>query len=140
MFTLASDSRRDLDEMLVHELVHAYDHCRAKDLKWDSCEAHACSEVTSCYLTVFVSVCLSNCNTIVQIRAANLSGDCKYTNEFLRGNFTFTKQHQACVRRRAELSTMMNPSCGDKKKAKEAIDAVFDKCFNDTKPFKSIPY
>jgi inner membrane protease ATP23 len=39
---------------LTHELVHAYDHCRAY-VDWTNCVHHACSEV----------------------RAANLSGDCK---------------------------------------------------------------
>ena len=39
---------------LTHELVHAYDHCRAY-VDWSNCVHHACSEV----------------------RAANLSGDCK---------------------------------------------------------------
>ncbi len=134
---------RDLDEMLVHELIHAYDHCRAKNLRWDDCEMHACSEV--CLLS-FPIVIVSRCTFIVpisisifQIRAANLSGDCKYSNEFLRGHFGFTKQHQTCVKRRAELSTKMNPCCGDGK-AKLAVDAVFDRCFADTKPFKEIPY
>jgi hypothetical protein len=39
---------------LTHELVHAYDHCRAY-VDWSNCVHHACSEV----------------------RAANLSGDCR---------------------------------------------------------------
>lgn len=39
-----------------HEMIHAYDHCRAKDLDWNSCRHHACSE----------------------IRAAVLSGDCTF--------------------------------------------------------------
>ena len=75
----------------------------------------------------------------MQVRAANLSGDCSWTNEFMRGNFAVKKQHQACVRRRAELSTAMNPSCGQRK-ARAAVDAVFDRCFADTRPFEDIPY
>lgn len=39
---------------LTHELVHAYDHCRAF-VDWSNCVHHACSE----------------------IRAAHLSGDCR---------------------------------------------------------------
>ncbi|XP_068652031.1 mitochondrial inner membrane protease ATP23-like [Aristolochia californica] len=31
---------------LGHELIHAYDDCRAKNLDWSICVHHACSEVT----------------------------------------------------------------------------------------------
>jgi inner membrane protease ATP23 len=34
----------EFENMLVHELVHAYDHCRAADLSWQNCRHHACSE------------------------------------------------------------------------------------------------
>mmetsp|Transcript_16486 Transcript_16486/g.22786 ORF Transcript_16486/g.22786 Transcript_16486/m.22786 type:complete len:151 (+) Transcript_16486:359-811(+) len=100
---------------VTHELVHAYDHCRAKDLDWSNCHHHACSEV----------------------RAANLSGDCNFLQEFNRGNFGLKNQHQVCVKRRAELSVNMNPNC--KGRAKEAVNAVFDTCFKDTAPFDRIP-
>ena len=45
---------------LTHELIHAYDHCRAY-MNWSNCVHHACSE----------------------IRAANLSGDCHMSVSFL---------------------------------------------------------
>ena len=38
-------SRQEIETALVHELVHAYDHCRAANLDWNNCEHHACSEV-----------------------------------------------------------------------------------------------
>ena len=41
---------------------------------------------------------------------------------------------QVCVRRRAELSVAMNPHCGPRK-ARAAVDKVFDRCFADTAPF-----
>lgn len=53
-----------------HELIHAFDACRAKNLDWDCCEDHACSEV----------------------RAAALSGDCDWDMEFRRGNVSFIGQ------------------------------------------------
>lgn len=56
---------------MAHELVHAYDECRGK-VNWSNCLHYACSEV----------------------RAAALSGDCDWRNEFLRGNRTIAKQHQ----------------------------------------------
>lgn len=33
-----------MDRTLAHELIHAFDHCRAK-VDWNNCEHHACSEV-----------------------------------------------------------------------------------------------
>mmetsp|Transcript_5842 Transcript_5842/g.8994 ORF Transcript_5842/g.8994 Transcript_5842/m.8994 type:complete len:177 (+) Transcript_5842:67-597(+) len=102
--------------VLAHELIHAFDDCRAK-VDWDNCVHHACSE----------------------IRAANLSGDCKWSQEFRRGYyFEFAKQHQVCVRRRALLSLAMNPSCPPEK-AKEAVDKAWDVCFADTAPFDRVP-
>ena len=102
-----------VDHTLIHELVHAYDQCRAH-VQWGNCEHHACSE----------------------IRAAGLSGECDWKQEFNRGNINLAGQHQKCVRRRAELSLMMNPSCCQGTKPKEAVDAVFDRCYADTAPFE----
>ena len=42
---------------------------------------------------------------------------------------------QVCVKRRAELSVAMNPSCSSQWKARAAVDRVFDRCFADTAPF-----
>lgn len=110
-------SQTEVDEALVHELIHAYDHCRAANLDWTNLEHHACSE----------------------IRAASLSGDCSYKRETQRGHFTIRGQHQVCVKRRAELSVAMNPHCSSHWKARAAIDRVFDTCFADTAPFDRRP-
>mmetsp|Transcript_110 Transcript_110/g.140 ORF Transcript_110/g.140 Transcript_110/m.140 type:complete len:186 (-) Transcript_110:2036-2593(-) len=99
-----------VDRTMVHELIHAYDHCRA-DLDWKNCLHIACSE----------------------IRAANLSGDCHFKTELNRGNFGFKKQGEECVRRRAELSLKAHPQCKDI--AKKAIETVLDSCISDTAPF-----
>ncbi|TYJ28339.1 hypothetical protein E1A91_A07G252400v1 [Gossypium mustelinum] len=53
----------DVNQVVIHELIHAYDECRASNLDWTNCAHHACSE----------------------IRAGHLSGDCHYKREFLRG-------------------------------------------------------
>jgi len=121
-------------------LVHAFDHCRARDLDWSDCDHHACSEV----------------------RAAALSGDCSFGAEASRGNWGLRAQAQACARRRAALSVAMNPACsgssskaslaggvgafgaaaaqgGSNRKAREAVDRVFDACFADTAPFDRMP-
>ncbi|KAK9802816.1 hypothetical protein WJX73_000295 [Symbiochloris irregularis] len=109
-------SQEEVNLVLAHELIHAYDHCRGKDIDWTNCEHHACSEV----------------------RAANLSGDCHWWQEFRRGNMTLAAQHQSCARRRAELSVAMNPYCKGLK-GKAAVDRVFKPCFEDTAPFDAIP-
>ena len=112
--------RTTMENMLAHELIHAYDQCRAgKKMNWLDVKQHACSEV----------------------RAANLSGDCHYVNELMRGRVLFNVggHHQKCVRRRAELSVAMNPNCKSAQHAKEAVDEVFDRGFNDTAPYDDIP-
>jgi len=81
------NSRSLIEATMVHELVHAYDDCRAH-VDWTDLKHHACTE----------------------IRAANLSGDCSFSQEFARGNFNLRAQQQKCVRRRAELSVAMNPT------------------------------
>ncbi|KAI8869465.1 mitochondrial inner membrane protease ATP23 [Ramicandelaber brevisporus] len=104
-----------MEDTLAHELVHAYDHCVFK-VDWSNCYHHACSE----------------------IRAASLSGDCRFTREFARGNVGYLKQHQKCVKRRALLSVLANPSCQAPGQAERAVNAVFESCFNDTTPFREI--
>ncbi|CAM9484146.1 unnamed protein product [Chrysoparadoxa australica] len=99
------------DQTIVHELVHAYDQCRAK-VDWSNCSHHACSE----------------------IRASSLSGECRYTNELLRGNWkNWAKHHRTCVKRRAKMSVEQNLAC--KGKADAFVEAVFDACYEDTAPF-----
>ena len=64
-------SKKHQEDTMVHEMIHLFDHCRFK-VDWNNCLHHACSEV----------------------RAASLSGDCRWTRELRRGFFKFTKQHQ----------------------------------------------
>ena len=75
---------------------------------------------------------------LVQVRAATLSGDCDWWQEFQRGHTSIAKQHQKCVRRRAEISVAMNPACRGLR-SKLAVDAVFEPCFADTAPFDRRP-
>lgn len=110
-------SQEEINHALTHELIHAYDHCRAKDLDWCNCTHHACSE----------------------IRAASLSGDCNFKMEFLRGHYSIAKQHQNCVKRRALLSVQMNPYCQKTGQAEKAVEDAFDVCFADTAPFDRRP-
>uniref|UniRef100_A0A7S3DJI5 Mitochondrial inner membrane protease ATP23 n=1 Tax=Palpitomonas bilix TaxID=652834 RepID=A0A7S3DJI5_9EUKA len=109
-------SQGRFNNTLSHELIHAIDDCRAK-MNWSDLRQHACSE----------------------IRASNLSGECKFWQEVFRGNFGIKKQHQACVKRRAALSVAMNPSCKDKEMAEMVVEEVFPQCFEDTVPFDRVP-
>ncbi|CAL1694355.1 unnamed protein product [Somion occarium] len=108
-------NKRHMEDTLVHELIHMYDHCKFK-VDWNDLRHHACSE----------------------IRANSLSGDCRYMRELRRGFPSFAKQHQACVRRRAVLSVRANPACPDEATAERAVNEVWESCFNDTRPFDEI--
>ncbi|XP_024363931.1 mitochondrial inner membrane protease ATP23 isoform X1 [Physcomitrium patens] len=110
----------EVDVALTHELLHAYDHCRAVNSNWTNCEHHACMQ-------------------FIQIRAANLSGDCAWKRELLRGNTNLQKQHQQiCVRRRALISVSLNPHCS-MHRSMAVIDRVWKTCYNDTQPFDRTP-
>jgi hypothetical protein len=87
-----------MDRTLTHELIHAFDHCRAK-VDWNNCEHHACSEVRV-QLVDDVDGSRSTpthrppARGWLQVRAAALSGDCNWKYEFMRKNFNIAKQHQ----------------------------------------------
>ncbi|KAJ2762373.1 Mitochondrial inner membrane protease atp23 [Coemansia sp. BCRC 34490] len=104
-----------LETTMAHEMVHAYDQANFA-LDWYNLDHHACTE----------------------IRAASLSGDCRWSQEVMRGNVGFLKHHQTCVKRRAVLSLLSNPSCKSKKHAEAAVNKVFQSCFTDTRPFDEI--
>jgi hypothetical protein len=60
---------RTFETVLTHELIHAYDHCRA-EVDVTNLQHHACMEV----------------------RAASLSGDCTFREEAKLGNLVITGQ------------------------------------------------
>ncbi|XP_017720965.1 mitochondrial inner membrane protease ATP23 homolog isoform X2 [Rhinopithecus roxellana] len=106
-----------MNRVVTHELIHAFDHCRAH-VDWFTNIRHlACSEV----------------------RAANLSGDCSLVNEIFRLHFGLKQHHQTCVRDRATLSILAVRNIS-KEVAKKAVDEVFESCFNDHEPFGRIPH
>ena len=74
-----------------------------------------------------------------EIRAAALSGECKWTREFMRGNVglgNIRKLFQECIRRRSAMS--LSSYLGEET-AKELIDKYMDICISDTSPFIDIP-
>lgn len=134
--------KQHLEDTLAHEMIHWWDHCRFK-VDWSNLRQHACSEVSrDCGLCVIFAS--NGCSPVSplsagsQIRAASLSGDCNIGREWQRRNFAFTKQHQACARRRAVLSVAANPKCADKAEAERVVDEVWSSCFADTRPFDEV--
>jgi mitochondrial inner membrane protease ATP23 len=101
---------------ITHELVHAFDHCRAA-VDNANCRHLACTE----------------------IRAANLSGDCDFGVELGRGglrDFTVRGHQQKCVRRRAELSVSAHAHCvASPRGVRATVDDVWDACYGDVAPF-----
>ncbi|CAN7107932.1 unnamed protein product [Brassica rapa subsp. narinosa] len=106
----------EVNQVVIHEFIHAYDECRAKNLDWTNCAHHACSE----------------------IRAGHLSGDCHFKRELLRGFIKLRGHEQECIKRRVLKSLRGNPYCSEVA-AKDAMEAVWDTCYNDTKPFDRAP-
>ncbi|KAJ4391128.1 Mitochondrial inner membrane protease atp23 [Gnomoniopsis smithogilvyi] len=109
-------NRGHLEDVLAHEMVHAYD-C----LRWEvdfrgqrNLKQAACTE----------------------IRASMLSGECRFSREFwVRNNWRVTEQFQDCVRRRAVQSMMARPWVKDDVQAVKTVNEVWDSCFADTRPF-----
>ncbi|XP_075065194.1 mitochondrial inner membrane protease ATP23 homolog [Mixophyes fleayi] len=110
-------SQSHMNRVVTHELIHAFDHCRAHVDWFNNVQHLACSE----------------------IRAANLSGDCSLRNEISRFNFGFKQHHQACVKDRA-LRSILAVRQISRETAAKAVDEVFDTCFNDQEPFGRIPH
>ncbi|RKP04153.1 hypothetical protein CXG81DRAFT_8670 [Caulochytrium protostelioides] len=109
-------NRDHMEDTMAHELIHAFDQCTTR-VDWSQCAHLACSE----------------------IRAANLSGDCKFGRELKRGNWALAaKHHQACVKRRAILSLQNAKNCAEGHVAEEAVRHVWPHCFPDTAPFDEI--
>lgn len=105
-----------LEDVLTHELVHAYDYLKFK-VDLTNLRHHACTE----------------------IRASMLSGECRIMNEIRKtGLADFGKKFQLCIRRRAVLSVSANPKCESKEAAEAVVDTVWKSCFNDTRPFERV--
>lgn len=109
-------SQTQLEDVLTHELVHAYDYLKF-DLDMANLNHHACTE----------------------IRASMLSGECRIMREIWKtGLANFGGKFQECIRRRAILSVTANEKCSGPEKAAEVVDKVWNSCFNDTRPFERV--
>ena len=106
----------EVDQVVIHELINAFDDCRAVNIDWSDCAHQACSE----------------------IRAGHLSGDCHFKRELLRGHMKLRGHEPECIKRRVLKSLSSNPNCAGSA-AEDSMEAVWDICYNDTKPFDRAP-
>ena len=114
-----SKNRPVVCSVVAHELIHAYDYCRADAHYSTSLDHHACTE----------------------IRAANLM-HCDYGAAVRHGSVPFgvvKDRQQDCVRFKALQSVMAVRPGLSMEQAMIAIDRVFDRCYADLEPVGRIP-
>ena len=129
------DGQRAVDALLVHELVHAYDHCHgvafaAADLAAETASASSSSTASSSTASSSSGSFWSGpgaglerpamawddlrAHACSEIRAARLSGDCRPLEELRRGNWATgalsDEDNVECIKRRAALSVAINPA------------------------------
>lgn len=61
------------------------------------------------------------------------------SSNFYNTSQVFNVKLKECVRRRVMKSVILNPYCSEAA-AKDAMEAVWDVCYNDTKPFDRAPW
>ncbi|KAG5029053.1 hypothetical protein AAZX31_05G105600 [Glycine max] len=106
----------DVNMVVIRELIHVFDDCRSANLNWSDCAHQACTE----------------------IRTNHLSGSCHYKRELLKGFLKIRGHGQECVKRKVMQALSQNPNCSGLA-AKDAMEAVWDVCYNDTQPFDRAP-
>lgn len=107
-----ASSKRLVQGALSHELVHMFDYCR-HNLDFKNLDHLACTE----------------------IRAANI-GHCSFLGAWVNGltsPLNVKGTHQVCVKDRA-VKSIIAARRVSKEVAEEAVERVFDKCYNDLEP------
>ena len=118
-FDSISNKTVSLQQTLSHELIHAYDHCRAHVDFYNNPSHLMCSE----------------------IRAASLSGQCMISQNFLPSALSgFKSYHQTCVRDTALASFQALYPSWKKEKSQALLEKCFLSCYNDYLPFDRIPF
>lgn len=164
--SIHANNMKNVQRTVLHELIHAYDHCRV-NMDYSSCAHLACTEVralataTACHTRAWLShgipARLDSPTSALQhlpcrawltaspalpppaqIRAANLSNDCKWYTEWGRGQFGMRGQQKVCVKRRAKLSIENTSACAGQD-VSQVIGSVFKRCYADTAPFPTTP-
>ena len=104
----------EIEETLVHELVHAVDYC-TRGIDLTKCEDLACSEVRAA-------------------REAECS-ETTYLKAFPLPDVARSYLHKRCTRQHATQAT----SAMFPRRASSCIEAAFERCFNDHVPFREQP-
>lgn len=113
----ADQKRMEMEKLLSHELVHAYDYCRAH-VDPQSPSHGMCTE----------------------IRAATLSGECMLKHQKTSASFSGLKGlHQQCVRNNAMQSFLYSYPSWTNEEAEKLMTRIFSSCYNDRDPFDRIP-
>ena len=109
------ENEKHVHRTLHHELIHAIDFCRVKDMNpVHNCVHLACTE----------------------IRATNLSAECGFWSELPRMS-KFAGHGAECVKRRSLLSVRANPICRDE--AETYVQAAMPRCSRDYYPYDRHP-
>ncbi|XP_078482907.1 mitochondrial inner membrane protease ATP23 homolog [Ciona intestinalis] len=119
--TISNEAQRvaKVEQILTHELIHAYDHCRAGLDLYGNPKHVMCTE----------------------IRAATLSGECMFTENRLPALLSGIKaHHKTCVKNSALRSFSSLFPHFSKAKRDKIFDEVFVSCYSDTDPFHAIPF
>ncbi|XP_041348274.1 mitochondrial inner membrane protease ATP23 homolog [Gigantopelta aegis] len=109
--------RSILCSVLAHELIHAFDLCRAK-LDFENLEHLACTEIRASNFT--------HCSYLAAVSAGDASP------------FHIKQRHVECVKNKALLSVLMVRNIS-REEGMEIVNRVFDKCYRDLEPFGRYP-
>jgi len=124
------ESSQDIKSVLVHEMIHAYDHCVSrKDLT--KCEELACSEVRAAR----EGECRDNFNNGFG-ELCSLFGVNPLNNSFNDGSLGEVCEwfKKRCIKEHAVRSTSIvfpidGPNC---------VKSVFERCYRDFEPIKGV--
>ena len=120
-FRLISSDREKLTSMeslLSHELIHAYDYCRANVDFYNNPKHVMCSE----------------------IRAASLSGECMFKRKRNHAIFNGMRgYHKLCVKKAAMASFMSLHQSWTNEEAEQLMTQLFPSCYSDDEPFDRKP-
>jgi hypothetical protein len=158
---MSGEMQSAMNRSLVHELIHAYDSCRAH-VDFTDCRHHACTEVRSAFrvgfgfspsLVAADPCCQSEQGLLIWQRAdarqhlvhksAQGAAVVPLYSVLIQAASRFgccccCCCCQKCVRRRALESLRDNPHC-PAHKAEEAVDDVFERCWPTPSPLAACP-
>lgn len=119
-----------LTDILIHELIHAYDDCidpMAISIDKKNINPEPYQEKIATVTSLPDHLSKSICS---EIRASNLSDDCQWNKEILRGYFNPIDYYRNCIKRRTMKSLSNNEAINEKE-----FDRIYNLCINNRNPF-----